>query len=143
MKGRWPWLTTALVLVGILTLGAVTPAAEVSPCQGAIDQLLTTYRQDPAFRALADRALANVQPLPGDLGANPWRGRDIHGMADFFARWCTFLPAVDGSHDDGLQYIKEFAALYYRNEYGVALVQRSPGREITQRFVRERGEYMD
>jgi phosphatidylserine decarboxylase len=143
MKGRRPSPNAALVLVGILALGAATKAAEVSPCQGATDQLLTTYQQDPAFRALADRALANVQPLPGHPGPNPWRGRDIHGMADFFTRWCTFLPAVDGSHDDGLRYIKEFAALYYRNEYGVAFVQRSPGREITQRFVRERGAYMD
>jgi phosphatidylserine decarboxylase len=131
------------MLVGVLTLGSAAVAAELSPCQGAIDQLLATYEQDPAFRALTDRALANVQPLPGDLGPNPWLGRDIRAMADFFARWCTFLPTVDGSHDDGLRYIKELAQLYYHNEYGVAFVQRSPGREITQRFVRERGAYMD
>jgi phosphatidylserine decarboxylase len=143
MKGRSPFRKAALVLVGILTLGSAAPAAQPSPCQGAIDQLLATYQQDPAFRALTDRAFANVQPLPGGLGPNPWRGRDLHAMADFFARWCTFLSAIDGSYDDGLRYIKEFATFYYNNQYGIAFVQRSPGREITQRFVRERGAYMD
>jgi phosphatidylserine decarboxylase len=59
------------------------------------------------------------------------------------ARWCTFLPSIDGSHDDGLKYIMEFAGFYYRNEYAVAFVQRSPGREILERFVRERGAFMD
>jgi hypothetical protein len=49
------------MLVAVLTLGSAAVAAELSPCQGAIDQLLATYEQDPAFRALTDRALANVQ----------------------------------------------------------------------------------
>lgn len=132
-----------LLLVAILWPGVGLAAGADSPCKGAIDQLLATYEDDAAFRALTDRALANVQPMPATPGPNPWQGRDIHAMADFFARWCTFLPEVDGSHDDGLRYIEEFAQFYYRNEYGVAFVQRSPGREITQRFVRERGAFMD
>jgi phosphatidylserine decarboxylase len=132
-----------LLLIGLTWIASASAATQMSPCQGAIDELLTTYEQDPAFRALTDRALANVQPLPGELGANPWLGREIHNMADFFAAWCTFLPAIDGSRDDGLRYIEEFAQFYYRNEYGVAFVQRSPGRRITKRFVRERGAFMD
>jgi phosphatidylserine decarboxylase len=64
-------------------------------------------------------------------------------MADFFARWCRFLPAVEGAHDDGLRYIKELAKLYDKNEHGVAFVQRGTGREITQRIVSERRTYMD
>ncbi|NEV60949.1 phosphatidylserine decarboxylase [Thiorhodococcus minor] len=137
-----PRLEAALLLVAVLWSGWGVAAAD-SPCQGAIDQLLATYEEDAAFRALTDRALANVQPMPDTTGPNPWQGRDIHAMADFFARWCTFLPEVSGSHDDGLRYIKEFAQFYYRNEYGVAFVQQSPGREITQGFVRERGAFMD
>ncbi|MGC1951552.1 MAG: phosphatidylserine decarboxylase, partial [Gammaproteobacteria bacterium] len=145
MKGPRRYQTAVLRLVSIVWLVCAVPAqaAEVSPCQGAIDQLLTTYEQDAAFRALTDRALANVQPLPDEPVPNPWSGRDIHAMADFFTRWCIFLPTVEGSHDDGLKYIKEFAKFYYRNEYGVAFVQRPPGRHITQRFVRERGAFMD
>ncbi len=136
----------AVLLLGVLACLAVTPSkasAGPSPCQGAIDQLLKAYETDGSFRALTDRALANVQPLPGEYGPNPWAGKDVSDMADFFARWCTFLPSIDGSHDDGLKYIQEFAWFYYRNDYGVAFVQRSPGRAITQRFARERGAFMD
>jgi phosphatidylserine decarboxylase len=129
-----------------LLFAGCTPAAfsaPANPCQGAVDQLLATYEQDSVFRALTERALANVQPVPGGNGPNAWEGRKVHDMADFMARWCTFLPSINGSHDDGLKYIKEFADFYYRNEYGVAFVQQSPGREILERFVRERGAFMD
>jgi len=138
-------LAAAPLFVGIFSM---VPAASSStempnPCQGSIDQLLTAYEQDAGFRALTDRALDNVQSLPNERRPNPWAGKDVHYMADFLASWCTFLPAVDGSHDDGLKYIQDFAKFYYRNEYGVAFVQRSPGREILDRFVRERGAFMD
>jgi len=138
------WIA-AVLLVAACAAASQAPAAsgETSPCRGAIDLLLTTYEQHATFRALADRALANVQPLPGEGSANPWRGKDIRDMAAFFSHWCTFLPSVDGSHGDGLEYIQDFAKFYYRNEYGVAFVQRSPGREIVERFVRERGAFMD
>jgi phosphatidylserine decarboxylase len=142
MKGSKSCRTKALLLIAVIWIGSAASAAQMGPCQGAIDELLSTYEQDPAFRALTDRALANVQPLPGELGANPWLGRNIHDMADIFAAWCTFLPAIDGSRDDGLRYIEEFAQFYYRIEYGAAFVQRGPGREITKRFVRERGAFM-
>ena len=143
MNGSRAVQARRLLVVGIICIAPALTAEDVSPCQGSIDQLLATYQQDPTFNALADRALANVQPLPAERGPNLWRGRDIQAMADFLARWCTFLPAIDGSQGDGLRYIEEFAQFYYRNEYGVAFVQRSPGREILQRFVRERGAFMD
>ncbi|MEN8131897.1 MAG: hypothetical protein ABFS45_17280, partial [Pseudomonadota bacterium] len=142
-------LGPAALLLGALAWFAVAPATvsaapvEPNPCQDSIDQLLKTYRGDAAFRALTDRAFENVQPLPGEFGPNPWSGKDIYYLADFFAHWCTFLPSIDGSHDDGLKYIQQFAGFYYKNEYGVAFVQRTPGREITQQFVRERGAFMD
>ena len=120
-------LRSAVLLSTALLCFVVTPpelsASEANPCQGAVDQLLKTYTNDAAFRALADRAFGNVKPLPGDYGPNPWIGKDVYDMAEFFARWCTFLPAVDGSHDNGLKYIREFAWFYYKNEYGVAFVQ--------------------
>jgi phosphatidylserine decarboxylase len=136
-------VASALMSLGAWCAPAPGPSAPASPCQGAIDQLLGTYEQDAAFRALTDRAFATVQPLPEAAAPNPWQGRDVHFMAEFLARWCTFLPAIDGSHDDGLRYIQDFMKFYYRNEYAVAFVKRSPGRDILQRFVRERGAFMD
>lgn len=135
----------ALLLAGLVSIAPAAWGApeEADPCRGSVDQLLLTYEQDADFRALTDRALANVQSLPGECGPNPWHGRDLPDLADFLVRWCTFLPSIHGSHDDGLEYIKEFAGFYYRNEYGVAFVQQSPGREIMQRFARERGAFMD
>ena len=134
---------TALLLGSVSAFGFMPTTAAANACQGSIDQLLATYKDDAAFRALTDRAFTNVQPLPGEFGANPWIGKDIYGMADFFSKWCEFLPTVNGSHDDGLQYIQEFAWFYYKNEYGIAFVKQSPGKEITQRFARERGAFLD
>jgi phosphatidylserine decarboxylase len=143
-RAKSHWIAALLLVVALPALSpVVATASEASPCQGGIDELLATYERDAAFRALTDRALANVQPLPRASAPNPWSGTDIRFMADFFARWCTFLPAIDGSHDDGLKYIRDFANFYYQNEYGLAFVQRSPGKEIIQRFVRERGAFMD
>ena len=117
--------------------------AEPKPCQESIDQLLGSYERDAAFRALTDRAFANVQPLPGEYGANPWIGKNVYDLADFFSQWCTFLPTVDGSHDDGLKYIQAFAWFYYNNEYGVAFVKQDPGKTITRNFAKQRGRFMD
>ena len=58
-------------------------------------------------------------------------------------QWCTFLPQMHGSSDDGLKYIQQMALFYYDNPFGVAFVQLSPGRKIIEQFVRERGAYMD
>ncbi len=74
---------------------------------------------------------------------NPWVGANFADLTDFFSDWCTFLPSMKGGHDDGLKYIQKFARFYYHNEYGVKFVKESPGREITQKFARERGAFMD
>ena len=58
-------------------------------------------------------------------------------------RWCTFLPQMHGSKDDGLKYIQDMALFYYDNPFGVAFVQLSPGKGIIEQFVRERGAFMD
>ncbi|MBF0621776.1 MAG: phosphatidylserine decarboxylase [Magnetococcales bacterium] len=135
-------ISTVAGFLAMPTLGFTAPTKE-SPCQKSINQLLKSYKKNPAFRALTDRAFDNIQPLPGEYGPNPWIGKDIDDLADFFADWCTFLPTIEGSHDDGLKYIQEFAWFYYKNEYGIAFVKQSPGREITQAFTRQRGTFMD
>ena len=123
---------------------AQAEANAVSPCQGSIDDLKAAYANDPQFKKLLDSALGNIEHLPAEYpDDNPWLGAKFSELTDFFEQWCTFLPAMKGGHDDGLKYIQKFAWFYYRNEYGVALVKESPGREITQKFARERGVFMD
>lgn len=144
MEGTGGLRSATLLLAGLAYFAVVPTTASATevapnPCQGSIDQLLTNYREDSAFRALTDRSFSNIQPLPGKYGPNPWIGKNIDDLAEFFSQWCTFLPA----HDEGLKYIQKFAWFYYQNEYGVAFVKRSPGREITQQFARERGAFMD
>lgn len=114
------------------------------PCQGSIDDMKTAYAKDPGFKKLLNAALNNLQHLPAEYpDDNPWFGAGFSDLTDFFTEWCTFLPSMNGGHDDGLKFIQKFAWLYYHNEYGVKLVKESPGREITQKFARERGAFMD
>ncbi len=115
-----------------------------NPCQGSIDDLKTEYTGNPEFKKLLDLALNNIQHLPAEYpDDNPWLGANFSDLTHFFADWCTFLPSMNGGHDDGLKYIQKFAWFYYHNEYGVKLVKESPGMEITQKFARERGAFMD
>lgn len=68
MNGTKRCWGAAVLLVAAVAASCQAPAAtgESSPCQGAVDLLLTTYDQDATFRALTDRALANAQPLSGE-----------------------------------------------------------------------------
>jgi len=114
------------------------------PCANSINRLIKTYRTDTGFKNLLDAAFADMQQLPPQYPqGNPWIGKDINFLAAFLEEWCTFLPQVDGSHDDGLKYIQDFAWFYYQNPYGRVFVQLPPGKGIMQQFVRERGAYMD
>jgi phosphatidylserine decarboxylase len=113
------------------------------PCEGSITRLLATYDKDPAFHELILKAFANMKRLPAEYPQdNPWIGKNIHDLADFFEEWCVFLPTIQGSHDNGLDYIQHFAWFYYQNDYGVDFVQKEPGREITRQFAIERGKYL-
>lgn len=115
-----------------------------SPCQGSINDFKNAYENNLEFKNLMDSALNNVQHLPAAYpNDNPWLGASFSNLTNFFTEWCTFLPEMNGGHDDGLKYIQNFAWFYYQNEYGVKLVKESPGREITQKFSRERGAFMD
>lgn len=134
-----------LVAVTFTWAHAETPAvSQDCPCYGSISRLLETYLQDKDFKALVDAAFKNMQKLPPNYAyENPWMGKDITYLAKELEKWCEFLPDIDGSHDNGLEYIQKFAWFYYQNPYGVSLVQLPPGRKILQDFVRERGTYMD
>ena len=115
-----------------------------SPCQGSINDLRAAYENNPDFHKLLNMAMENIQALPAEYPFdNPWHGAAFSDIEAFFAEWCTFLPSMKGGHDNGLQYIQRFAWFYYHNDYGIALVKESPGLEITQKFARERGAYLD
>ena len=135
----------ALVALGSAPALAEGPRApESCPCAASINKLARTYETDAQFRGLLEAAFANMKQLPpGYKGGNPWIGKDISYMVKFLTDWCTFLPTSDGSHDDGLKYIQGFVWFYYKNPFGVVLVQTSPGRDILQEFVRQRGAFMD
>lgn len=86
-------------------------------CKGSVDKLLETYDKDPAFRDLLTKAFANVQLLPPEYGyENPWFGKDVYDLADFFREWCVFLPTIQGSSDTGLDYIMVFEAGRYQSD---------------------------
>lgn len=109
-----------------------------SPCYGSVKALEDAYfsKDDTAFKRLLDSAFKNMQQLPPEYpDGNPWIGKKFSDLTVFLNEWCTFLPTIDGTHDDGLKYIQDFAWFYYQNPDGVTFVQQSPGREIMRDFV--------
>lgn len=139
--------TLSALLVIIFATPSLAASATVSkdcPCADSINKLITTYDTDARFREMTDSAFKNMQQTPPDYSVrNPWIGKNFSDLTSFLEQWCTFLPEIHGSSDNGLEYIQNFALFYYDNPFGVTLVQLSPGREILQQFVRERGAYMD
>lgn len=130
-----------------------------SPCGGSLTYLVDRYTSDPLLPDVFDAIVAGLRTPPVAYGMdNPWRAAgDGRGllvqMVDYFARWCTFLPQISGSHDTGLAYIRGFAWTYYRNPAAQAFVQgRNPfdetqalevGLRFTREFTRQRGAFMD
>lgn len=148
MNRAKPFLTGILVLTFCTFLLSAPATASDSipdgPCQGSLSDLRDANEHNPEFHKLLALALANIQPLPAEYPFdNPWQGATFSDLEAFFTQWCTFLPSMKGGHDNGLQYIQQFAWFYYHNDYGITLVKESPGREITQKFARERGAYLD
>jgi phosphatidylserine decarboxylase len=116
------------------------------PCYESIKKLEETYysKNDVKFKKLLDSAFKNMHQLPPEYpDGNPWIGKNFSDLLIFLNEWCTFLPTIDGSHDDGLKYIQDFAWFYYQNQDGVDFVQQSPGREIMRDFAIQRGRFMD
>lgn len=124
--------------------GKLTKVSKDCPCAESINTLVDTYQKDDRFKEMMDAAFENTQQTPPGYSAkNPWIGKGMPDLVKFLEEWCTFLPQIHGSNDTGLQNIQDFALFYYQNPFGVAFVQLSPGREIMQDFVRQRGAYLD
>lgn len=146
-------LTRRFILIGILcmmpfsVLYAQTFLADInSPCYESIKKLEETYysKDNTKFKNLIDAAFNNMQQLPSEYpDGNPWIGKKFPDLVTFLNKWSTFLPETSGSHDTGLKYIEKFLWFYYKNQYGIDFVQKSPGREIMQDFAKQRGKFMD
>ncbi len=137
-------LTTLFITIIATSAMAAAKVSKDCPCADSINKLITTYDSDARFKELLDSAFKNMQQTPPDFSVrNPWIGKELPDLVKFLEEWCTFLPEIHGSEDNGLANIQDFALFYYKNPFGSSLVQLTPGREIMQQFVRERGAFMD
>lgn len=146
-------MTRLIIVTGMMsmlmhsTLYAQTFLADPKgPCYESITKLEKAYysKNDTALKKLIDTAFKNMQQLPDEYpDGNPWIGKEFSDLILFLNKWSTFLPEAMGSHDTGLKYIEKFVWFYYKNQYGVDFVQKSPGREIMQEFAEQRGGFMD
>lgn len=135
---------TIIIFSASWALADVPMVPDTCPCAASINKLGQTYQSDAQFKELIDQAFSNMRQLPAEYkDGNPWIDKNISDLIGFLEAWCTFLPEISGSHDTGLKYIQDFTWFYYQNPFGVVFVQLSPGREIMQEFVRQRGDYMN
>ncbi|PON12160.1 hypothetical protein C2W62_41060, partial [Candidatus Entotheonella serta] len=131
----------------------------VSPCNGAVSYLVTQYIQNPDVPKALDAVLKGLRRLPVGYPdrKNPWQAPNsaklLKLMIDNFLAWCVFLPQINGSNDNGLAFIQNFAWFYYQNPAGQDFVQgRNPlnpaepletGFKFTRDFTQQRGAFMD
>lgn len=142
----------------LLSLETIMKIA-ASPCSASLTYLARQYASDPATRKALKKVNGGFQDLPVDYTySNPWKGRKdatelVRQMLTDFAAWCTFLPDISGSHDNGLKYIQHFAWFYHKNPSGQDFVQgRDPnnkeiplvtGLKFTRDFSNQRGAFMN
>ena len=129
-----------------------------SPCGRSITYLIKQYQNHPDVAASFELIAGNfVDPPESYHMVNPWRvsggGELLSKMVNYFTEWCTFLPRINGSQDNGLAYIQDFAWFYYQNIPAQHFVQgRNPldpsqelatGLIFTTDFSKQRGNFMD
>jgi len=138
-------ILTVTMLVLMTTLFFAYEVPNSNSCSDSINALNRAYQENPVFKTLIDQAFNNMQPLPeGYLeGGNPWIGKDFKDLLTFLSEWATFLPQAVGSTDNGLKYIQKMDLFAYNNPFGRVVFQTSPGRELFNQFVAERGQFLD
>jgi len=135
-----------------------------SPCGPSLGYLITQFRTNPVVPQALEAVRKGLQDPPagyfdttGVPLQNPWRVETATKLRDrmvkTFLSWCVFLPEINGTHDNGLEYILDFAWFYYQNNAGQDFVQgRNPlnpaeplltGWKFTKDFSTQRGAYMD
>nr|WP_287412649.1 phosphatidylserine decarboxylase [Pseudodesulfovibrio sp.] len=150
MKNSFRLLSFVFAFTIFASISTISIAAEKGvipddcPCKGSITNLIDAYHNDKVFKVLIDEAFKNMQPLPEGYmkGGNPWIGKSFADLIPFFVEWSSFLPEAKGSSDNGLKYIEKMDVFAYKNPFGRAAFQTSPGVEIFDLFARERGEFL-
>ncbi|MGR9013374.1 MAG: phosphatidylserine decarboxylase [Gammaproteobacteria bacterium] len=147
-----------------LTMEEIVRAA-ASPCQQSMLYLVRQYLTDPDVSPALKKVALGLQDLPPAYNAvpstkkalNPWRSPSsaelLRKMLIFFPKWCTNLPQINGSFDNGLSDIQNVSWLYYHNTAGQDFVQgRNPnkpsepmqtGEKFTKDFTLQLGVFMD
>ncbi len=129
-----------------------------SPCGDSLAGLVLDFYRNAEVRPSLDLVAAGMEDLPeGYHAVNPWKSASdgptlLRLMLENFLDWCVFLPQINGSSDDGLQFIQTFAWFYYHNPAARDFVQgRNPtnpseslttGLEFTNSFSNQRGAFM-
>lgn len=139
--------------------------AAASPCNASIRYLAQQYLTNPKVPSALKAVAAGVKDLPPAYGKkpgqraapNPWRSSSnaelLVKMLVFFPKWCTSLPQINGSFDDGLNEIQTVSWLFYHNIAGQDFVQgRNPnhpgerleaGEKFTKDFTLQLRVFMD
>ena len=137
-----------------LFTGADIALAAGSPCHKSLLYLTHEYYHNPKVKVAYGQILSGLQDLPPAYKNtnNPWHAKNTdalqHKLVKFFTHWCTDLPRIRGSYDDGLNPLQHFAWFYYHNPAGQDFVQgRDPdnqvGFQFTKNFTLELGKFMD
>lgn len=129
-----------------------------SPCQHSMLYLIDQYRNNPEVPEALERVRVGIQDLPSSYEQqNPWQSSSnaelVVKMLVFFPKWCTNLPQINGSFDNGLSDIQNISWLYYHNSAGQDFVQgRNPnkpslpletGLKFTKDFTLQLGTFMN
>lgn len=130
----------------------------LSPCRNSLMYLVSQYQSDPKVKEAMNTVAAGMQPLPvAYRQENPWNSNNgeelLVKILKTFPGWCSELPKIRGSYDNGLANIQRFSWFYYHNPAGQDFVQgRNPnkpseiletGRKFTKDFTLEYGKFMD
>ena len=129
--------------------------AAASPCNDSVRYLAHQYLANPKVPAALKAVAAGVKDLPPAYNKtastrkapNPWRSSSdaalLTKMLVFFPKWCTSLPQINGSFDNGLDEIQTVSWLFYHNIAGQDFVQgrnpRNPGErlEAGEKFTKD------
>lgn len=107
--------------------------------------------QNPVVEAAFNEAIAELDPIVEDGSPNPWLGKTVDYLVEYFAAWFTWLPSPTG----GLGKIEPFTYFYLNNPSAFFFLNqlksrsgeaREYSREIfdwTVKFIDTRGEFMD
>jgi phosphatidylserine decarboxylase len=114
---------------------------------------LEEITNNPVVEAAFNNAIANVTPIlpDGKSTPNPWTGKTIDYLVDYFKDWFTFLPSPTGGLGKIMPftyfYLENPEAFYFLNDLKSRRSEKHPySKEIfnwSVKFIKERGKFMD